>query len=70
MYEALRKIKVERDGELIDVFPGEPVPEADSWRPTAIRAAISVGRIKEVLTPPSPGRRRESRASAPGVQVS
>ena len=70
MYVALRKIKVERDGKLVEVQPGETVPEVETWRPSAVRAPISTDRIKEVQTPPpSPGRGRETHASAPGIQV-
>jgi hypothetical protein len=70
MYIATRKIKVEREGEMVELMPGDPVPEADTWRPSAVRAAISVQQIKEVPDPsPSPGRGRESHAPAPPIRV-
>lgn len=48
MFVAARHLKIQRDGELIDVGPGDPVPEASSWSQDTLLRCMKVGQIVNV----------------------
>lgn len=48
MFVAARHLKIQRDGELIDVGPGDPVPEASTWSHDTLLRCMKVGQIVNV----------------------
>ncbi len=48
MFVAGRHLRIERDGEIVDVGPGDPVPEAGSWSHDTLLRCMKVGQIVNV----------------------
>lgn len=41
---AKKRMRVSRNGEIIDVFPGDPVPEAEHW--STLKACVRTGFLR------------------------
>jgi hypothetical protein len=48
MFVAGRHIKIERDGEAVDIGPGEPVPEAATWPHDVLMRCMKIGQVVNV----------------------
>lgn len=48
MFVAGRQINVERDGKLVALIPGDPVPEAATWPHAVLVNCMKVGQIVNV----------------------